>query len=480
MRSDLLNGSILHPGAQRVKYRPWPGSCLGVYFLTPPPEPVKLKIHTLMHTTQSKKVIRLILCLFVLGTIVSCGLKKEERSIEQDVREETDCVYEYGICVDSLIINHYEIRRGEYLSTILGNLGFDPNKREEIIESLSFIYPPSRLQVGNAYTAITDSTFAVKYVVFEKSRTDFAVLDLSGDTISVYPYEKQITLKREYTEGIISSSMWNAIVDAGAPILLAIKLSDVYAWQIDFFDIKKGDSFRLMYDAAYINDTTMVGISAIEGAVFTHQGREFKAIPFRQDTIREFFDEGGNSLRKAFLKAPLDFFRITSKFSNSRYHPVLKISRPHHGVDYAAPTGTPVKTIGDGVVVEKGFQRGGGGNYLKIKHNAVYTTTYMHLSRFAKGIEKGRRVTQGEVVAYVGSTGLSTGPHLDFRVHKNNMPVNPLTIESPPCLPVRAELLDSFLLVQNKVLFQLDSLHTVKRMYAQQIPDSLTAISPNS
>lgn len=433
-----------------------------------------------MYKTKRRKTIHSVLYSFLMVSIVSCGLKKEEKQIDQDDQEETGCMYEYGICVDSLDVTHYEIGRGEHLSSILTNLGFEANKREKIIEAVSPIYPPSRLQVGNSYAAITDSMSAVRYVVFEKSRTDYAVVDLTADTMSVYDYTKPVTLKREYAEGTITSSMWNAIIDTGAPALLALKLSDVYAWQIDFFDIKKGDSFRLMYDVAYIDDTTMVGISSIEGAVFTHQGKKYQAIPFQQDTIREFFDEGGNSLRKAFLKAPLDFFRITSKFSNSRFHPILRRNRPHHGVDYAAPVGTPVKTIGDGVVIEKGYQGNGAGNYLKIKHNATYTTTYMHLSRFAKGIEKGRQVKQGEVIAYVGSTGLSTGPHLDFRVHKNNQPVNPLTIESPPCLPVKPELMDSFLMVQDKVMFQLDSLRMTGHVLAEQAADSLTLVPSRS
>jgi murein DD-endopeptidase MepM/ murein hydrolase activator NlpD len=184
--------------------------------------------------------------------------------------------------------------------------------------------------------------------------------------------------------------------------------------------------------------------------------------------VREYFDEEGNSLRKAFLKAPLDFFRISSRFSNARFHPVLKRYRPHHGVDYAAPTGTPVKTIGDGVVIEKAFQRGGAGNYLKIRHNSTYTTTYMHLSRFAKGIQKGKSVKQGDVIGYVGSTGLSTGPHLDFRVHKNNQPINPLTMEAPPSLPVKPELLDSFRRVHDRVLQEMDSLRLSKSFLAEK------------
>lgn len=434
-----------------------------------------------MHKINRRKTIQSIIYSLLIISVVSCGLKKEEQQDDQGNQEGISCVYEYGICVDSLEVTHYEIGRGQYLGSILADLGFEANEREKIIEAVSSTYPPSRLQVGNSYATITDSTSAaVKYVIFEKSRTDYAIVDLSGDSISVYDYTKPVTFKREYVEGTINSSMWNTIIDIGAPALLALKLQDLYAWQVDFFDIKKGDSFRLMYDVAYIDDTTMVGISSIEGAVFSHQGKEYLAIPFQQDSIMEFFDEEGNSLRKAFLKAPLDFIRVTSKFSNSRYHPILKRSRPHHGIDYAAPVGTPVKTIGDGVVIEKGFQGGGAGNYLKVKHNATYTTTYMHLSRFGKGIQKGSRVKQGDVIGYVGSTGLSTGPHLDFRVHKNNQPINPLTMESPPCLPVKPELRDSFMIVQERVMFQLNSLRIMGQMIVEQKTDSITFVPSHS
>ena len=182
------------------------------------------------------------------------------------------------------------------------------------------------------------------------------------------------------------------------------------------------------------------------------------AIPFTQDSIFEYFDEEGGSLRRAFLKAPLDFFRITSRFTNARFHPILKRYRAHHGVDYAAPAGTPVLSIGAGTVIAKGYE-GGGGNFLKIRHNSVYTTTYMHLSRFAKGIQVGSHVQQGEEIAYVGSTGLSTGPHLDFRVYKNGEPIDPLKLEAPPSEPVQPALRDSFMQVKAAVLAELDSCH---------------------
>lgn len=410
----------------------------------------------------------------------SCGSREKEPSGEEF--QEVECqLSEYGICTDSLDITHYTIKRGEHFASILANLGFTPTESERITGAIIPYLSPSRLQIGNTYSTITkrDTASTIRYLVFEKSRTDFAVVDICSDTIRAYEDSKPVTIRREYAEGTITSSMWNAIIGTGAPALLALELSNLYAWQIDFFDVKEGDSFRLMYDVAYINDTTMVGISSIEGAVFTHQGKKYRAIPFEQDSIREYFDEEGNSLRKAFLKAPLDFFRITSKFSNSRFHPILRRNRPHHGVDYAAPVGTPVKTIGDGVVIEKGYQANGAGNYLKIKHNATYTTTYMHLSRFAKGIERGRGVKQGEVIAYVGSTGLSTGPHLDFRVHKNNQPINPLTMDSPPSLPIKPELKDSFLLVHDNVMFQLDSLRKTGQLLAEeeQVSDSITLFS---
>ena len=401
---------------------------------------------------------RTILLLFLAAFVAACTQKAEEEGKEEQV--EATHLYEYGICIDSLDVNHYTIKNGDYLSGILLNLGFSAAKSYEISQTLAPILHPSRLRAGNKYSTLTtqDSIATVNYIIFEKSMTDYAVIDLTSDTIKAHEFTKHAQLKREYAEGTISSSLWNTLKDAGAPPLLALKLSDIYAWQIDFFEIQQGDAFRVMYNAAYIDDTIFIDIPAIEGAVFTHRGKEFKAFWFEQDSIWEHFDEQGNSLRKAFLKAPMDFFRITSKFSNSRYHPVLKRYRPHHGVDYAAPVGTPVKTIGDGVVVEKGFQSGGAGNYMKVKHNATYTTTYMHLSRFAKDIQKGSRVTQGQVIAYVGSSGLSTGPHLDFRVHKNGTPINPLTMEAPPSLPVKPELVDSFMVVQQRITLEMDSL----------------------
>jgi len=410
--------------------------------------------------------------LFLLFYTLSCGINN--RDTENEEQEESASVIKYGICVDSLDVNHYTIERGDLLSSILNELGFAGNYIEQITETITPFYHPSKMQIGNTYVTVTsrDTLTDIKYLVFEKNRTDFVVVDLNKEVPTAYESSKPITLKREYAEGTITSSLWNTLVNAGAPVLLALKLSDIYAWQIDFFDVKEGDSFRMMYDVAYIDDTTYVDVASIEAAVFTHQGKKYRAIPFEQDSVREYFDEEGNSLRKAFLKSPLDYYRISSRFSNARFHPILKRYRAHHGVDYAAPTGTPVKSIGDGVVIERAFQRNGAGNYIKVKHNSIYTTTYMHLSKFGSGIEKGTRVKQGQVIGYVGSTGLSTGPHLDFRVHKNNQPINPLTMEAPPSLPVKPELRDSFILVQNQVMNELDSIQQIGQYYVS-LPDTV-------
>ena len=410
--------------------------------------------------------------LFLLATILfegfSCTSPKQdtiEEPVDSEWLDSLQHVYQFGICIDSLNVNEYQIKSGDNPAAIFAKLHFSAAEADSISKASVQVLDPTKLRAGMHYYTFTtqDSVANIHYIAFAKSQVDYAIIDLTKDSIHAYEFNKPITIKRHYTEGTISSSLWNVIKSQGADPLLAIKIADVYAWQIDFFDVKEGDAFRVLYDVAYIDDTTALNISSIQGAIFTHQGKEFTAIPFTQDSVFEYFDPEGKSLRKAFLKAPLDFFRITSRFSNARFHPILKRYRAHHGVDYAAPVGTPVKSIGAGTVIAKGYM-GGGGNTIKVKHNSVYTTTYMHLSKYAKGIQVGSHVQQGEIIGYVGSTGLSTGPHLDFRVHKNGQPINPLQMEAPPSLPVKPELIDSFTVVKQNVLAELDSmqLKTIK------------------
>lgn len=405
-----------------------------------------------------------ILVLFTLfAFLCSCNLQKKEqdKDIITEAPDTIQHIYQYGICIDTLDYAEYFIKNGDNPASIFASLGFSAAKADSISRSTTEVLDPTKIQAGRHYFTFTtqDSLGIIRYMAFAKSLTDYAVIDLTQDSIVVSEFCKPVTYKREYVEGTLNSSLWNVIKNQGGDPQLAMKIADVYAWQIDFFDVKDGDAFKVIYDVAYIDDTTALNIDKIYGAVFTHQRKDFTAIPFVQDSVFEYFDPDGNSLRKAFLKAPLDFFRITSRFSNARFHPILKRYRAHHGVDYAAPIGTPVKSIGAGTVIAKGYQ-GGGGNFIKVKHNSVYTTTYMHLSKFAKGLQVGKHVQQGEVIGYVGSTGLSTGPHLDFRVHKNGQAINPLNMEAPPSLPIKPELKDSFAIVKNTILAALDSCHT--------------------
>ena len=395
---------------------------------------------------------------FMAIWISSCRPEKQIPSPDEIIIEDTH-IYLYDICIDSLNVNNYSVQSGESLSLIFSKLGI-LSIGDSIMQAISHYVDPKKIRAGQLYSTLTtqDEDESIHYLIFGKSLTDHVIVNLNSSPIQAYLYQKEITLRQKQLDGAVKSSLWNEIKKQGADPMLAIKLADIYAWQIDFFGIQENDAFQVLYTESYIDDSVFLHIASIDGAVFTHAGKPYTAIPFTQDSVMEYFDQDGQSLQKAFLKAPLDFFRITSRFTNSRFHPVLKRHRAHHGVDYAAPSGTPVKTIGSGKVIARGYQRGGG-NYVKIQHNSTYATTYMHLRGFAKGIAVGKHVQQGEVIGYVGSTGLSTGPHLDFRVYKNGTPIDPLKMESPPSHPVRPELMDSFNITKQQILLKLNATH---------------------
>jgi murein DD-endopeptidase MepM/ murein hydrolase activator NlpD len=233
-------------------------------------------------------------------------------------------------------------------------------------------------------------------------------------------------------------------------------MESVYEWEVDFFHINKGDKFKIIFEETQI-DGEAIGVARILGAYFQYGGQDNYAIFFEQDEKDDYFDEKGKSLRKALLKAPLKFSRISSRFSRSRYHPVLKRYRPHSGVDYAAPRGTPVRAVGAGTVIKASYS-GGAGKYVKIKHNSTYTTGYMHLSGYGSGIKVGKKVKQSDVIGYVGSTGLSTGPHLDYRIWRNGVNINPLTLKLPPAKGIDSCNVDSFNIIRDEVIQKLDKI----------------------
>lgn len=402
----------------------------------------------------------------LLVTIVVSGLfllfschnkpgKKEEIIPEPDSVVVKEPVLKYGLPVDSFYIVEGKVKNNQYLSQILNGYGINLGIVDAIARKSKPVFDVRKIKSGNKYAFFLtpDSLQNPRYFVYENSSTEYLVYELF-DTLNVYKGNKEITSKLQTAQGIISSSLWNTMKENNLDPVLAIELSDIYAWTIDFFAIQKGDRFRVIYDELFV-DSVSIGIGNIYAVQFNHYGVANFAFWFHQDNRMDYFDEKGVSLRKAFLKAPLQFSRISSHFSNSRMHPILRIRRPHHGIDYAAPKGTPVMSIGDGTVIAKAYQAGGGGNYLKIKHNSVYTTTYMHLSGFAKGIATGIRVKQGQVIGYVGATGLASGPHLDFRVHMNGSPIDPLKVKAPPVEPVKEENKLRYSQVKDSLMNQL-------------------------
>lgn len=343
----------------------------------------------------------------------------------------------YGLPIDSFHVEENNVLKNENLSEILLSRGVSAVAIDKIARNSVSVFDVRKMKVGNDYAVFysSDSTRIPLYFAYREDPIHYYLYELNSDSLKVQAGQYEVESRRKVSSGVITSSLWDAMKESNLDPLMAIQLSEIYAWSIDFFGIQKGDHFRVIYDEDFVKGES-IGTGKIHAAIFNSGGHDFYAIHFAQEDGQSYFDEKGQSLRKSFLKAPLKLYRISSRFSNSRMHPVLRIRRPHHGVDYAAPTGTPVYSIGDGVVITRAYQAGGGGNYLKIRHNSVYTTSYMHLSKFAAGVSAGTRVKQGQVIGYVGATGLASGPHLDFRVFMNGLPIDPLKMKSPPAEPI--------------------------------------------
>ena len=318
-----------------------------------------------------------------------------------------------------------------------------------------------RIRTGNRYAVLctNDSIRKVNYFVYESTPTEYIVFDL-GDSVHVHRGEKEIERKMSTASGTIETSLWNAMVANETDPNLANELSEIYAWTIDFFGIQKGDAFKVIYEALFVEDE-YIGIGKVQAAMFRHANYDYYTYYFVTDSIADYFDDEANSRRRTFLKAPLRFKRISSRFSYSRMHPVLKRRMPHTGIDYAASTGTPVVSVGDGIVTFARY-KGPNGNMVKVKHNGTYTTAYLHLSKFGKGIKEGVHVKQGDVIGFVGSTGRSTGPHLDFRFYRNGQPVDPLKVKSPPAKPVDSTYLDEYWMLVKNFKTQLDTLPVIE------------------
>ncbi len=371
---------------------------------------------------------------------------------------EMEPILEYGIPVDSFFVKNGVIKRNQNLGDLLSQCGISAKKVDELVRAARDVFDLRKIRYGKPYRAYLskDTTMQLEYFIYEHTPVDYLKF-IFNDSVQVIKAAKETRAQRREVGVTIESSLWEAMKELEINPIMAVELSEIYAWTIDFFGLQKSDQFKVIFDEIMV-DSQKIGTGKIHGAWFRHMDEEIYAIPFVQDSVESYFDQEGNSLRRALLKAPLRYSRISSRYSHSRFHPILKIRRPHHGVDYAAPTGTPVLSVGDGKVIRKSYDNANG-NMIKIRHNPVYTTAYLHLSRFDKGIHAGSQVKQGDVIGYVGSTGLSTGPHLDFRIYKNGYAVDPLKIEAPPVEPVHEENLAAFDSVKKVTIARLDKLY---------------------
>lgn len=392
----------------------------------------------------------------------------------------------YGIEFNNYTLDEGTIGNGETLSQILGRYGVSAATVDRLVRVSEPVFPLRNIRAGHTFTAFTqkaDTAQRLAHFVYEQSIKEYVVFSFAGDSVSVRREQKDVRVERVKRSATINSSLWNCMAESGMPPSLSMDLSDMYAWSIDFFGLQQGDHFTVIYEQEFV-DTVSIGTGRIWGAIFNHNGKDYYAFPFKQGDKITYWDENGNSLRKNILKAPLKFSRISSRFSNSRLHPVLKIRRPHHGVDYAAPSGTPVFAVADGTIIYKGYS-GGGGNTIKIKHPSNLTSGYLHLRGYAKGIAKGKRVSQGDLIGYVGSTGLSTGAHLDFRLWRGSTAINPLTVPSEPAEPIAAANKSRFEVVKSRILGELqgtlaDSLRITQLDSLEQYDSQSVVASANT
>ncbi len=391
----------------------------------------------------------------------ACKKEVENKDLgEVEVIEEVPPVLEeYGFVLNDFEVIRDTIRSGDIFGKILDTQGITPGKVYEITEKVRGTLDPTKLIVGKPYTVLRsrDSARTAQFFIYENDRIEYTVVSI-GDNIAAYKASKPISIKKKMISGVIVSNLSEAMQNQGLSVLLSHELSSIYQWSIDFWKLQKGDQFKMVYNEKYINDTIYAGIENIEGAVFVHQDRPYYAFSYMVDMESgksDYYDEEARPLQSFFLKAPLNFSRISSRFSGNRFHPVQKRWKAHKGTDYAAPHGTPIWSTANGTVIASGYT-GGNGNYVKVKHNDTYTTQYLHMSK--RNVRVGQRVKQGDVIGFVGSTGLATGPHVCYRFWVRGKQVDPFRQNLPAAEPIAEKLKEDYFAAIEPVRTALDEI----------------------
>ncbi len=361
--------------------------------------------------------------------------KTETIPVKEIIKTVPKEVFLYGINVTGLNIVEGTVSKNQTLGSILAPFNVPYQIIDELARRSKAVFDVRGISINQKFTILTpeDSTKA-QFFIYEPNPAEFVVFNL--DSLNIYKAEKPAEIRSREVGGIIETSLYVDMVKQDVSPDMIDQFADLYGWSVDFQRLQKGDKFKVVYEEKIIGGN-VISVSDIKLAYFEHMGVPYHAIPFDKNGEVNFFDQDGNSLKKAFLRDPLKYTRISSRYNLKRFHPVQKRFKAHLGTDYAAPSGTEIRSVGEGTVLEAKYTSANG-NYVKVKHNGTYTTQYLHMSKIGKGIKAGSRIRQGQVIGYVGSTGLATGPHLCFRFWKNGKQEDWLQEKIPPSEPILA------------------------------------------
>jgi murein DD-endopeptidase MepM/ murein hydrolase activator NlpD len=364
-------------------------------------------------------------------------------------------VFKYGMQVNDLHVVEDVVKRNQRFTDLLQGYYVPQHVQQQLSLLPRETFDFRKISANKKYTLIAepDSLKSLRAVIYEANPIDYYIFHLK-DSMRVEAIHREVVTIEKEVAGVIGSTLSETIEKLGISHELTNRFVDIFAWQIDFAKLQKGDRFKLFYEEQQVEGIPF-GIGKILGIYFEHFNHPYYAVPFDQGEGIDYFDEEGKSLRKALLKYPIEFTRISSRYNLNRFHPVNKVWRAHLGTDFAAPTGTPIRSVGDGIVVEAAYN-GRNGNYVKIRHNDTYSTQYLHMSKIAAGMRPGARVRQSETIGYVGSTGLATGPHLHYIFWKNGKQVDALRVELPPSQPVKKDHLLDYEEAKARVIKRLD------------------------
>lgn len=367
---------------------------------------------------------------------------------------------EFGFTYSDFNVVHDTLKSGDTFGSIIQKQNIGDKKVFELVEQIKDSFDVRSIRNNKPYTLLRSKNKTKELLVFvyQPDALHYYVVDLRDSIAKAYKKTKPITIKRRTIGGVLKSSLSETLESANVEGGLASRIAKIYAWSIDFFKLKRGDRFAITFTERYINDSIYDGVDSLEASFFEYKGKIIYAFPFVANPSSnriEYYDEEGKGLKNFFLKTPIKFSRLSSRFSASRFHPVQLTWKAHKGTDYAAPHGTPITTTASGVVEQTGYTAGNG-NFVKVKHNGTYSTQYLHMSRIL--VRRGQRVTQGQPIGLVGSTGLATGPHVCYRFWKNGVQVDPLRLKLPNGEPLTGATKDRFFKQITPLKFELDSI----------------------